>query len=73
MAVSTVSGPLLGGVIVDSTLGWRWCFFVCVPPAIISLFLLQAKLKLPTVKRPVKVDYIGAVLITSVPACRCSG
>ena len=24
MAVSTVSGPLLGGVIVDSPLGWRW-------------------------------------------------
>lgn len=64
MAVSSVSGPLLGGVIVDSTLGWRWCFFVCLPPAILSLFLLQAKLKLPTVKRSVKIDYAGAVLIT---------
>ena len=30
MAVATVSGPLLGGVIVDSPLGWRWCFYVCV-------------------------------------------
>lgn len=64
MAVSSVSGPLIGGVIVDSTLGWRWCFFVCIPPAILSLFLLQVKLKLPTVKRSIKVDYIGAVLIT---------
>lgn len=64
MAVSTVSGPLLGGIIVDSPLGWRWCFFVSVPLAIISWLLLQTKLKLPTVKRPVSVDYAGALLIT---------
>lgn len=64
MAVSTVSGPLLGGVIVDSALGWRWCFFVSVPLAIISWFLLQAKLRVPSLKRPVKVDYAGALLIT---------
>ena len=25
MAVSTVSGPLLGGLLVDTALGWRWC------------------------------------------------
>lgn len=30
MAVATAGGPLLGGVIVDSSLGWRWTFFVCV-------------------------------------------
>src|SRR5690625_1890187 len=30
MAVATVSGPLLGGLITDY-LDWRWCFFVCVP------------------------------------------
>ena len=48
MAVSTVSGPLLGGVIVDSPLGWRWCFYVCIPLAIISLFILQATLHIHT-------------------------
>jgi EmrB/QacA subfamily drug resistance transporter len=64
MAVSTVSGPLLGGFIVDSPLGWRWCFFVCVPLAIISLFILQRTLRLPTIRRKVKIDYVGALLIS---------
>ncbi|WP_235529305.1 MDR family MFS transporter [Phycicoccus sp. Root101] len=63
MAVSTVSGPLLGGVIVDSSLGWRWTFFVCIPLAVIALFILQATLHVPTIKRNPKIDYLGAVLI----------
>ena len=35
MAVGTIGGPLIGGVIVDTSwLGWRWCFYVGVPFAI---------------------------------------
>ncbi len=64
MAVSTVSGPLLGGVIVDSPLGWRWCFYVCVPLAVISLFILQATLHVETERRQVSIDYVGALLIS---------
>ena len=38
MALATVGGPLLGGLIVDTSwLGWRWCFFVGVPIAIVAL------------------------------------
>jgi nucleotide-binding universal stress UspA family protein len=34
MSVATVAGPLIGGVIVDTSwLGWRWCFFVGAPAA----------------------------------------
>jgi MFS family permease len=67
MAVATVGGPLLGGLIVDTSwLGWRWCFFVGVPVAAIALVLLQATLKLPTVRRAnVKIDYLGASLIAA--------
>ncbi|MEV6412856.1 MDR family MFS transporter [Kribbella sp. NPDC051718] len=65
MAVATVSGPLIGGVIVDTSwLGWRWCFYVCVPLAVISLVILQKYLHLPLFKREVKVDYLGAILIS---------
>ncbi len=63
MAVSTVSGPLLGGVLVDS-LGWRWTFYVCVPLAVISLFVLQTQLHIHTVRRQPKIDYLGALLIS---------
>ncbi|GAA1613263.1 hypothetical protein GCM10009789_79380 [Kribbella sancticallisti] len=65
MAVATVSGPLIGGVIVDTSwLGWRWCFYVCVPLAVISLIVLQRYLHLPLVKRRVTMDYLGAILIS---------
>jgi len=68
MAVSTVSGPLLGGVITDNA-NWRWCFFVCVPLAVVALILLQVTLHLPvTSKRSVKIDYLGAILIAGVAA-----
>ncbi|SDU88804.1 drug resistance transporter, EmrB/QacA subfamily [Microlunatus sagamiharensis] len=67
MAVSTVSGPLLGGVLTDSV-GWRWCFFVCVPLAMISLVVLQRTLKLVTIKRHVTIDYAGAALVAVVAA-----
>ena len=67
MALATVGGPLLGGLIVDTSwLGWRWCFFVGVPVAVIALLLLQATLHLPTYKRDnVKIDYLGASLIAA--------
>jgi EmrB/QacA subfamily drug resistance transporter len=66
IAVATVSGPLLGGVIVDTSwLGWRWCFYVCVPLAVISLVILQRYLHLPLVRRKIKIDYLGAVLISA--------
>ncbi|GAB2627263.1 EmrB/QacA family drug resistance transporter [Paractinoplanes abujensis] len=67
MAVATVGGPLLGGLIVDTSwLGWRWCFFVGVPVAAIALVLLQFTLKLQTVRRDtVRIDYLGATLIAA--------
>ncbi|MFF3767289.1 MFS transporter [Streptomyces sp. NPDC001922] len=65
-AVATVGGPLIGGVITDTDwLGWRWCFYVGVPFAVIALIVLQKTLKLPVVKRDVKVDWSGAFFITA--------
>ncbi|MFC4828771.1 MDR family MFS transporter [Agromyces aurantiacus] len=65
MAVATVGGPLLGGVITD-TLGWRWNFFVGLPIAVVALVLLQRTLHLPTrPKTKVSIDYVGIVLISA--------
>lgn len=62
-AVATVSGPLIGGLIVDSPLGWRWCFWVCVPLAVVAFIVLGRTLKLPVLKRKVRIDWLGATLL----------
>lgn len=68
-AAATVSGPLIGGFIVDAPgLGWRWTFWVGVPVALAALVVLQRTLHLPKpAPRPagqkVRIDYAGALLI----------
>jgi EmrB/QacA subfamily drug resistance transporter len=65
-AVGTVAGPLIGGVLVDTSwLGWRWCFFIGVPFALFAIALLQRTLKLPSVRREAKIDFLGAFLIVA--------
>ncbi|WBP87007.1 MDR family MFS transporter [Kitasatospora cathayae] len=65
-ALATIGGPLIGGVIVDTSwLGWRWCFYVGIPFALAAILVVQRTLKLPVVKRPVKIDYLGALVITA--------
>lgn len=64
MTVATIAGPLIGGVIVDTSwLGWRWTFFVCVPIAVVAMVVVQRTLNLPVVRKDVKIDYAGATLI----------
>jgi EmrB/QacA subfamily drug resistance transporter len=66
MAVATVGGPLLGGLLVDTSwLGWRWCFYVGVPFAAVALVLLQRTLHLPVTRRRVRIDYLGAAFLTA--------
>ncbi len=64
--VATVAGPLIGGVIVDTSwLGWRWCFFIGVPFSVAAILMLQRTLRLPQVRKRVTIDWLGALLITS--------
>ena len=62
-ALATVSGPLLGGFVVDSAWGWRGCFFVGLPVAVLAFVVLQKTLHVPTIRREVHIDYLGAILI----------
>lgn len=63
--IGTIAGPLIGGVLVDTSwLGWRWCFLIGVPFTLLAIVLLQRTLQLPVVRKDVSVDYLGALLIT---------
>lgn len=63
-AAATIAGPLIGGVLVDTSwLGWRWCFFIGVPFSLAAIVLLQKTLHLPVVRRTVRIDWLGALLI----------
>jgi EmrB/QacA subfamily drug resistance transporter len=65
-ALATVSGPLVGGLLVDAPgLGWRSTFYVGIPVAVLAFVVLQKTLHLPVVRREVHIDYAGAGLIVS--------
>ncbi|MET0736100.1 MAG: MDR family MFS transporter [Microbacterium sp.] len=64
MALATVGGPLLGGVITD-TFGWRWNFYIAIPFAIAALILLQMTLHITRTKRKVHIDYLGIVFLSA--------
>ncbi|MBW0091453.1 MFS transporter [Pseudonocardia sp. KRD-184] len=65
LAAATVSGPLVGGLLVSTpALGWRWTFFIGVPIGLAALVVLQRTLHVPTIKREVRLDYLGAALIS---------
>ncbi|WP_017585887.1 MDR family MFS transporter [Nocardiopsis ganjiahuensis] len=64
--VSTVLGPLVGGFLVDSPLGWRWCFLITVPLAVVAFGVIQFMFRMPFVPRhKPTVDWLGAGLIFS--------
>ncbi|KAA9090068.1 MFS transporter [Microbacterium radiodurans] len=64
MAVATIGGPLLGGVITDAW-GWRWNFFVALPVAVAALIIVQRTLHIPARERKqTRIDYLGIVLLS---------
>jgi EmrB/QacA subfamily drug resistance transporter len=60
--VSTVVGPLLGGLFVDH-LSWRWSFYVNIPLGIIVLVIAAVALPVIRAAGKPKIDYAGIILI----------
>ena len=61
--VTTVTGPLLGGLFTDH-LTWRWAFYVNVPVGILVIAL--AALTMPGIRpgRHPEIDYLGIVFVS---------
>ena len=61
--VTTVIGPLLGGLFTDQ-LSWRWAFYVNLPIGIIVVLLASRTIPATRSGRRVSIDYLGIVLVT---------
>jgi EmrB/QacA subfamily drug resistance transporter len=61
--VSAMSGPLLGGLIVNA-LSWRWIFFINVPFGLLSAILLTTFFHERTTTHEHRLDLGGAALLT---------
>ena len=61
MAVGTIGGPLLGGVI-TTDLGWRWAFYINVPLGLVAFAWCQIMLPRSS-RRTARIDWFGTALL----------
>ncbi|KAF4831657.1 Efflux pump roqT [Colletotrichum tropicale] len=70
--VAAVVGPVAGGLITNSYLTWRWCFYInlpiAAPPAVATLFLIKSppptqEQRRTWLQKIRGLDYLGMVLL----------
>jgi EmrB/QacA subfamily drug resistance transporter len=67
-AVSSIVGPLLGGLFVDH-LSWHWVFYVNLPLGAVALFVIAAVLPADRTRTRHTIDYAGVVLLGGATSC----
>lgn len=70
--LGTLLGPLIGGALSESRLGWRWAFYINLPIggliAPVLVFLIpsfDAQRGMPYRDRIKQIDWIGSTLLAS--------
>ena len=63
--VSSIAGPLIGGFLVQSVLGWRWIFYINLPIGAAALVVTSIVLKDRAARRKHSIDYLGALLLVA--------
>ncbi|WP_433515394.1 DHA2 family efflux MFS transporter permease subunit [Nonomuraea sp. CA-143628] len=67
-AVSSIVGPLLGGLFVDH-LSWHWVFYINLPIGAVALFVIATALPGDQTRTKHKIDYVGVVLLGGATSC----
>ena len=62
MGLSSVVGPLVGGLVTD-TFGWHWAFFINLPIGAVALWLIITRMPNRALRRESPVDVLGAVTL----------
>jgi EmrB/QacA subfamily drug resistance transporter len=66
--LASIVGPAAGGFITDH-FSWRWLFFVNLPIAVITLFVITLYMHVPNEKRRRSIDVWGSVTLSAGITC----
>jgi len=62
-AITSILGPVLGGVMTD-LLSWHWIFFINLPVGALAFWAIARSLRKPVRTHAQRIDYLGSALLT---------